>query len=98
MILKYCSFLYYIVLRYAHDIYIIVIFVSTMVSFGSVSPNRNKNDGVSNPEPLSQPILDAMSQVVIMAMEKHTYGHEKKKKKLNLFYLIFLSLPLAVER
>ena len=61
--------------------YSIVIFFITMVSFGSALPEKNQSDGVPNPEP-SQPILATIFQAVLMAMEKHTYGREKKNKEI----------------
>ena len=44
---------------------------------------KNQSDGVSNLEPLSKPVLDAISQVVVMAMEKHTHSSERIKKNEN---------------
>ena len=40
-----------------------------MVSFGSAPLEKNQSGGVPNSEPLSKPILDAISQAIFMAME-----------------------------
>ena len=52
-----------------------------MVSFGNALLEKNQSGGLSNIEPLSKPILDAISQAVVMAMEKWTYNWEKEKRK-----------------
>ena len=52
-----------------------------MVSFGSALLGKNQIGGIPNPEPLSKPILDAISHAVVMAMEKQLYNCEKKKAK-----------------
>ena len=56
-------------------------FVSTMVSFGSAPLEQSPSRGIPDPEPLPKPVLDAISQAVVMAMEKRTNDHEKNKRK-----------------
>lgn len=50
-----------------------------MVLLGSAPLENTPRHGVPNREPLSQPTFDVASQDVSMAMDKHTYGYEKKK-------------------
>ena len=69
-------------------------FLSTMVSFGSAPLEKNQSGRVPNPEPLTKPILDAISQVVVMSTKKHTYSCEKKGKS-NLLHVIFFPLLLS---
>ena len=64
-----------------------------MISIGSAPLENNQRDGVPNLEPLSLPILDGVSQVVVMVAEIiHTAVERKEKKKLDL-YLLLLPLP-----
>ena len=70
-------------LYYTCCIYSVIIFFNIMFSFGSDPLEKNQSDGVSNFEPLSKPVLDAISQVVVMAMEKHTHSSERIKKNEN---------------
>ena len=72
-----CSWFFYSVVI----LFLFLFFRSTMVSFGSGPLEKNQSGWVPNLEPLSKPIIDAISQPVVMAMEKHTYNQAKKKLK-----------------
>ena len=68
----------------AHGFYIVVIFLSTIVSFGSVPPEKYQSDGIPNLELLSQPSLDAISQAVVMAMENiHIVVRRKNENQIS---------------
>ena len=69
---------------------VVISFRSIMVSFGSAPLEKTQSSGDPNPEPLSKPILDAIFQAVVMAMEKRIYNREN----LDLFLFLQKLLPL----
>jgi hypothetical protein len=61
-----------------------------MVSFDNAHLKQNQSRGVSNLEPLPKPVLDAISQAVVMAMEKYAHSREPKKYlKINKYSFTF---------
>ena len=58
--------------------------LSAMVSFGSAPLKQTQSREIIEPEPLSKPIIDAISKAVIMAMEKHAHGEKSKRKARSL--------------
>ena len=50
------------------------------MSFGSAPLEQTQSREIIEPEPLSKPVLNAISQAVIMAMEKHAHGEKRKRK------------------
>ena len=52
-----------------------------MVLFGSALLEKNQSGEVPNHEPMSKPILNAISQAIVMAMERQTYNRKMKRKE-----------------
>ena len=46
-----------------------------------ISLEQSQSRGIPYPGPLSKPVLDAIFQAIVMAMEKHAHGCEKNKRK-----------------
>ena len=67
-----------------------------MVSFGSAPLEQTQSREILEPELLPKPVLDAISQAVIVAMKKHAHG-EKIKGKLDLLHVLPLPLILPTQ-
>lgn len=83
-----------VVLCCALWLFSVVVFLNTMVTFSGAPLGSYQSGGVPNLEPLSKPILDAISQAFVMGMEKHIHSCKKEKEgKLDFLHVILLLSP-----
>ena len=76
MVSECCVLLNCMVLHCARGFYSVVIFSSTIILFGNAPFEKKSKRWGSRHDLLSQPLLDAISQAVVVTMEKRTYGRE----------------------